>query len=197
MSNPPLILASSSVYRKELLTRLGLPFETLSPEIDETPLSGESPYDLSVRLAREKALAVRALRPDAVIIASDQVCELNGKPLGKPGIFDRAREQLRAMAGREAVYHTALCVIDAQGTVRECVSDTVVTMRELTDEAIDDYLMREKPFSCAGSAKIERLGIALMKSVKSDDPTSLIGLPLMRLTSFLIASGLPPVRGLV
>lgn len=197
MSNPPLILASSSVYRKELLARLGLPFETFSPEIDETPHLGESPYALSVRLAREKALAVRAVRPGAVIIASDQVCELNGKPLGKPGTFARGREQLRAMAGRKAVFHTALCVIDVAGHAHECVSDTVITMRQLTDRAIDDYLTREKPFACAGSAKIERLGIALMESVESDDPTSLIGLPLMHLTTFLIASGVPPVRGLV
>ena len=196
MSNLTLILASSSVYRKELLSRLGLPFECISPAIDETAHDGESPLELATRLAREKALAVRALRSDAVIIASDQVCELNGKALGKPGSFDRAAEQLKEMSGQRAVFHTALCVIDRKGTVRECVSDTVVQMRTLTDEAIADYLRREEPYQCAGSAKIEKLGIALMESVQSDDPTSLIGLPLMRLTTYLTQAGMPPVRGL-
>ena len=196
MTNPPLILASSSVYRKELLSRLGIPFSCVSPDINESALAGETPSALSIRLAREKALAVRRLHPEAVIIASDQVCESEGCALGKPGNFENARKQLKRLSGKTAVFHTALCVIDTEQHIRECVSDTTVRMRSLSDNAIEDYLKREEPYNGAGSAKIESLGIALMESVRSDDPTSLIGLPLMQLTTFLIASGISPIKGL-
>ncbi len=197
MSNIRLILASSSVYRQELLRRLELPFECISPKIDESARAGETPLALSSRLAREKAQAVRAEHSDAVVIGSDQVCEVEGVALGKPHTFERARAQLRLMSGKKALFHTALCVVDSNGAIQECVSDTVVQMRPLSDEAIDDYLHREEPYQCAGSAKIECLGIALMESVVSDDPTSLIGLPLIRLTSMLAKAGIPPIRGLL
>lgn len=196
MSNIDLILASSSVYRRELLARLGLSFRSISPEIDERARPDETPLTLSERLAREKALAVKKAEPDAVVIGSDQVCELEGRALGKPGNFENAFKQLKEMSGKKAIFHTALCVIDREGNIQETVSDTVVELRNLSDEAITDYLKREEPYNCAGSAKIEKLGIALMKSVASDDPTSLVGLPLMRLTTMLVKAGVSPIEGL-
>ncbi len=196
MANINLILASSSVYRRELLQRLGLPFRSISPEIDERARPLETPLALSKRLAREKAQAVKKAEPSAVVIGSDQVCELEGKALGKPGNFENAFKQLKEMSGKKAVFHTALCVIDREGNIQETVSDTVVELRNLSDEAIVDYLKREEPYNCAGSAKIEKLGIALMRSVASDDPTSLVGLPLMRLTTMLLQAGVSPIKGL-
>ena len=191
-----LILASSSPYRRELLDRLQLPYSCVSPAVDETPLANETPLALAQRLARLKAEAIAATHPGSVVIGSDQVCACEGRAIGKPHTFEKALEQLTFMKGKESVFHTAVCVIDAAGKAHEFVSDTVVTLRDLSQEAIRDYLTREKPFDCAGSAKIERLGIALMRSVTSDDPTSLIGLPLMKLTEVLTRVGLPPVQGL-
>ena len=196
MTKTPLILASSSRYRRELLDRLGLPYTTVSPDVDETPLENEAPAALALRLAHLKAEAVAKMHPDAIVIGSDQVCDLAGTPLGKPHTFEKAVAQLKAMQGKRLVFHTAVCVIAPTVPVQDTVSDTVITMRTLSDAAIRDYVEREKPFDCAGSAKIEKLGIALMDSVTSDDPTSLIGLPLMRLTTMLTKAGLPPVAGL-
>ena len=196
MTKPTLILASSSRYRRHLLDRLGLAYTCVSPDIDESAREGETALALSVRLAREKALAVAAHHPGAVVIGSDQVCCLEGRALGKPGNFEKACAQLQAMQGRELVFHTAVCVVAADGSLQECVSDTRIRMRPLSDQAIRAYVDREKPYDCAGSAKIEKLGIALMQSVQSDDPTSLIGLPLMKLTDMLIAAGLAPIEGL-
>ncbi len=196
MTKTPLILASSSRYRRELLNRLGLEYTCESPDVDETPLPGEAPADLALRLAHLKAEAVAKNHPDAVVIGSDQVCDLDGTPLGKPHTFEKAVAQLQAMQGRRLVFHTAVCVISPALSPQDTVSDTVITMRKLSDEAIRDYVEREKPFDCAGSAKIEKLGIALMESVASDDPTSLIGLPLMRVTTMLTRAGIPPIAGL-
>lgn len=191
-----LILASSSRYRRELLDRLGLDYEAVSPDIDESPLAGETPVDTAVRLAEMKARAVYEARPGSIVIGSDQVADLAGEKLGKPHTRERAIAQLESMQGREVVFYTALCVIDAEGHAENVLSATRIRMRPLAREAIEDYVDREKPFDCAGAAKIERLGIALMETVTSDDPTSLIGLPLMKLTTLLTRAGLPPVRGL-
>ena len=196
MTNIDLILASSSRYRRELLDRLGVAYRTMSPDVDETPLAGEAPAALAQRLARAKAQAVAAANPGAVVIGSDQVCDLEGKPLGKPGNFEKAVAQLESMQGKRVVFHTAVCVVHADDTFEETVSDTVIVMRSLSRETIEEYVRREEPYDCAGSAKIERLGIALMQSVTSDDPTSLIGLPLMRLTSMLARAGVPAIKGL-
>lgn len=191
-----LILASSSRYRRELLDRLGLSYRCVSPEVDETVKEGETPLAVCARLARAKALAVAQANPGAVVIGSDQVCDLGGITLGKPHTFERAVEQLLRMQGRQLVFHTAVCVVHADGPFEETVSDTTIRMRPLSRETIEDYVRREQPYDCAGSAKIEKLGIALMESVHSDDPTSLIGLPLMRVTSMLCRAGIPPVAGL-
>lgn len=196
MTNINLILASSSRYRRELLDRLGVAYRTMSPDVDETPLAGEAPAALAQRLARAKAQAVAAANPGAVVIGSDQVCDLEGKPLGKPGNFEKAVAQLESMQGKRVVFHTAVRVVHADGTFEETVSDTVIVMRSLSRKTIEEYVRREEPYDCAGSAKIERLGIALMQSVTSDDPTSLIGLPLMRLTSMLARAGVPAIKGL-
>lgn len=196
MSETKLVLGSSSRYRRELLGRLGIPFTCDSPEIDETPQPGETPAHLSQRLARTKARAVAAKHPGCVVIGSDQVCDLEGKCLGKPHTRERAIAQLSAMSGKNLVFHTAVCAIDAQGHEEEVLSDTTLVMKKLPLEAIEDYVDREQPFDCAGSAKIEKLGIALMQSVHSDDPTSLIGLPLMSVTGMLSRAGLPVIKGL-
>ena len=196
MTNKTLILGSTSPYRRELLNRLGLNFSVAAPQVDETALSGETPKELSLRLATLKARAVKSQNPDAVVIGSDQVCDFNGKAIGKPGTLQRAFEQLKAMSGETAVFYTALCVIDSTGRETLDLSETRVTFRELTDEAITNYLKREEPYSCAASAKIESLGIALVKKVQSDDPSSLIGLPLIVLTTRLIDAGFSPIAGL-
>lgn len=193
---PSLILASTSVYRRQLLERLGVPFTCEKPEVDETPRLDEAPLDLSTRLAREKALAVARRFPGSVVIGSDQVCVCDGEALGKPHTFERASEQLRLMSGKTLVFHTAVCVVGSDGNIQECVSDTTLKMRELTDEAIVDYLRREEPYDCAGSAKIESLGIALVESFSSDDPTSLMGLPLIRVTDMLKKNAIAVLKGL-
>jgi septum formation protein len=188
----PLILASTSPYRRELLTRLRLPFETVAPGVDETPRPGEAPADLALRLAIAKAQAVSTSRPDAIVIGSDQVATVDGQPIGKPGDFERARAQLRMLSGREVAFHTALAVTDGRRTTRASVI-TRCRFRDLTDAAIDAYLRAEAPFDTAGSAKAESLGIALMESISSDDPTAIIGLPLIALTGMLAQFGLDPL----
>ncbi|MEG0150772.1 MAG: Maf family nucleotide pyrophosphatase [Comamonas sp.] len=186
----PLILGSTSRYRRELLSRLQLPFETVSPEVDETPLPGETPLDLSLRLSRAKALAVAALHPGAIVIGSDQVPELDGQPLSKPGTHERATEQLRQMSGRQMNFHTGVCVTCAETGFTEASVVTVqVRFRQLNDAEIERYLRAEQPYDCAGSAKSEGLGIALLDAIVSDDPTALIGLPLIRTCQLLRAAG--------
>ena len=194
--NPELILASSSRYRRELLDRLGLPYTAEASDIDETSPEGETPVAACQRLAVEKAKFIAARHPGAVVIGSDQVADLSGKSLGKPHTRDRAIAQLLEMQGRTTVFYTALAVIDANGTVRSALSATRVKMRPLSRETIEAYVDREQPFDCAGSAKIEKLGVALMERVDSDDPTSLVGLPLITLTTLLSQSGIEVLPGL-
>ena len=188
--NLSVILGSTSVYREELLTRLGIAFTTAKPEVDETPWPDESPFALAQRLALAKAKAVAAQRPDAVVIGSDQVADLNGQPLGKPGSHDRAVAQLRAMSGQTIQFHTALSVVClASGFERSDVATVRVVFRTLKDDEIERYLRAEQPYDCAGSAKSEGLGIALLSKIDSDDPTALIGLPLIRTCELLRAAG--------
>jgi septum formation protein len=188
----PLILASTSPYRRELLARLRLPFETLAPDVDESALPGETPAALAERLALAKARAVAALRPDAIVIGSDQVADLDGEALGKPGSHERAAAQLRRMSGRETIFQTAVAVV-APGLAAIERAEVKVRMRELTDAAIDAYLRTDQPYDCAGSAKVESLGIALLDAVESDDPTALVGLPLIRTCALLRRAGLEPL----
>lgn len=191
-----LILASSSRYRRELLDRLGLEYDAESPDIDESSRPGETPKDTALRLSEMKACAIWEKHPGSVVIGSDQVADLNGTKLGKPHTRERAIEQLTAMQGNVVVFYTALCVIDAEGRAEKLLSPTTIRMRSLKRETIEAYVDREEPFDCAGAAKIEKLGIALMASVESDDPTSLIGLPLMKLTTLLANAGVEVLPGL-
>ena len=186
--NPPLILASTSQYRRELLERLRIPFEVISPKVDETPLAGESTLDLALRLAHAKAAAVATKHPNAWVIGSDQVADLYGAAIGKPGNFERALAQLQLMRGQTVIFQTALCLMkgDIQTTV--CIP-TEVSFRKLADSVLEAYLLAEEPYDCAGSAKSEGLGISLLESIKSDDPTALIGLPLIALTGLLRDAG--------
>lgn len=188
-----IILASSSVYRRDMLTRLGLPFTCQSPDIDETPLPDELPAELSLRLAREKAARISALNPDALVIGSDQVATLGTDAIGKPGDHAGAVRQLRALSGRSVDFHSALCVTDGQQFL---CSDIITScrFRTLDDAEIEHYLTIEKPYDTAGSAKAESLGIALMQSMRSDDPTAIIGLPLIELCSMLRHFGLNPLQ---
>ena len=187
----PLVLGSTSRYRRELLERLGLPFEVLAPQVDETPQPGEAPAALARRLALAKARAVAAQRPEAIVIGSDQVADLDGQPLGKPGTHERARAQLRRMSGRTVVFHTALAVVcRASGFEQQDLAPVEVRFRDLADDEIERYLRAEQPYDCAGSAKSEGLGIALLQAIVSDDPTALIGLPLIRTARLLRAAGL-------
>ena len=186
--NPPLILASTSVYRRELLERLHISFEVISPKVDETPLTGESTLDLALRLAQAKAAAVAKQYPHAWVIGSDQVADLCGAAIGKPGNFERAMAQLQLMRGQTVTFHTALCLM--QGAVHTTLSiPTEVTFRKLSDDVLENYLLTEEPYDCAGSAKSEGLGITLLEAIKSDDPTALIGLPLIALTGLLRDAG--------
>lgn len=193
---PRLILGSSSCYRSELLSRLRLPFEVMVPNIDETPNIGESPEATALRLARGKAAAVSAKAPGALVIGSDQVATLDGLQIGKPGTHERAMEQLRLMRGRQVIFHTALCLWDgrnpdaAKAAQIENVQ-TFVTFRNLPDEELDAYLRAEQPYDCAGSAKNESLGIAILEKIESKDPTALTGLPLIALTTMLRRAGVP------
>ncbi|KRH99783.1 Maf family nucleotide pyrophosphatase [Curvibacter sp. PAE-UM] len=187
----PLILGSTSAYRRELLQRLRLPFEVVSPEVDETPLPGENPRDLALRLALAKARAVATRQPSAVVIGSDQVADLGGEPLGKPGTHERAVAQLRRMRGRTVIFQTAVAVVCVEtGFEQVELAPVRVRFRDLTDAEIENYLRAETPYDCAGSAKSEGLGIALLDTIESDDPTALVGLPLIRTARLLRAAGL-------
>jgi septum formation protein len=194
--HPPLVLASTSRYRRELLERLRLPFEVVAPDVDETPRAGEAPAALAGRLALAKAQAVARQRPGAVVIGSDQVADLDGLPIGKPHTHERALAQLRAMSGREVQFHTAVAVVRRGiGFERTLLAPVRVRFRVLADAEIEAYLRTEQPYDCAGSAKAEALGIALLAAIDSDDPTALIGLPLIRTCALLREAGLDPLGG--
>lgn len=186
---PRLILASTSAYRRALLERLGLPFDTARPDVDETPLPDEPPAALAVRLARAKADAVAADAGDAWTIGSDQVAELGGRPLGKPGTAENTVAQLRAMSGREVRFHTALCLAGPDGHRFEHLDLTVVRFRTLGEDEIARYVERERPLDCAGSFKCEGLGIALFEAIDNRDPTALVGLPLIATARLLREAG--------
>ena len=189
-SAPRLILASGSAYRRELLERLRLPFDVLAPDIDETPLAGEAPEATALRLARAKAEAVAARVPGSVVIGSDQVATLDGLQIGKPGNHANALLQLQTMRGRRVVFHTALCLWDGRTkTAQEENVQSFVTVRDLPDAELDAYLRIEQPYDCAGSAKNEALGIAILERIDSTDPTALTGLPLIALTGMLRRAG--------
>ena len=191
---PLLILASTSRYRRELLERLRLPFATVAPEVDEAPLEGETPIGLAQRLALAKADAVAAREPDAIVIGSDQVAELDGVAVGKPGDHGRATHQLRAMSGRAVQFHTAVAVRRrSRGFTQQALVTVTVRFRPLSNSEIERYLRIEQPYDCAGSAKCETLGIALVEAIESDDPTALVGLPLIRTSAMLRAAGLDPL----
>jgi septum formation protein len=188
----PLILGSTSPYRRELLQRLRLPFEVVRPEVDETPHAGELPVALAQRLAMEKALAVARQHPQAVVIGSDQVADLNGEPLGKPGTHERAVAQLQRMRGHTVVFQTAVAVVCIDsGFAEQALAQVNVQFRNLSDEAIETYLHAEQPYDCAGSAKSEGLGIALLEQIDNQDPSALVGLPLIHTCRLLRAAGLP------
>jgi septum formation protein len=190
-SGRTLILGSTSRYRKELLSRLQIPFETVAPDVDETPHSNESPKDLALRLALAKARAVALKNPEAIVIGSDQVADLEGAPLGKPGNHTNATLQLQRMRGKTVIFQTALSVVCiATGYQRTDLAEVKVKFRDLSDAEIESYLRAEEPYDCAGSAKSEGLGISLLDAILSDDPTALIGLPLIRTCRMLRAAGL-------
>ena len=198
MTSPPklpaacrtLILGSTSSYRRELLSRLHIAFDVAAPDVDETPLAGEAPRALAERLALAKAKAVAAKFPAAVVIGSDQVADLNGQSLGKPGTHAKAVAQLRLMRGQTVIFQTAAAVVCLEtGFEQQSLAAVRVKFRDLTDDEIENYLQLEKPYDCAGSAKSEGLGIALLESIDSDDPTALIGLPLIRTCQMIRAAG--------
>lgn len=197
-ANRQLILGSTSPYRRELLARLRLPFDVASPEVDETPQPGEPPRELACRLALAKAHAVAARFPAAVVIGSDQVADLDGQPLGKPGTHERAVAQLRQMRGKTVVFQTAVAVVCRDtGFEQVDLAPVRVRFRDLGDAEIEAYLRAETPYDCAGSAKSEGLGITLLASIENDDPTALVGLPLIRTSRLLCAAGLvllPPQK---
>lgn len=189
-----LVLGSTSPYRRTLLTRLGLPFEVVSPAVDETAQPGEMPRQLALRLALTKAQAVARQRPQSLVIGSDQVADLHGEPLGKPGTHERATVQLRRMRGQTVVFETAVAVVcSATGFSQVDLASVRVRFRTeedgLDDDAIETYLRTEQPYDCAGSAKSEGLGITLLDAIESDDPTALVGLPLIRTCRLLRAAG--------
>lgn len=194
LGRPQLILGSSSKYRKELLARLRIPFDVIAPEIDEEPRPGETPDQTALRLAREKAAAIAAHAPNSLVIGSDQVATLDGEQIGKPGSHGNAMRQLQKMRGRLVVFHTALCLWDGRESSPQNAAQlenvqTFVTFRDLPDHELDAYLRIEQPYDCAGSAKNEGLGIALIEKIESSDPTALTGLPLIALTSMLRRAG--------
>lgn len=192
---PRLILASSSPYRRELLERLRVPFDVVVPAIDETPLAGETPEVTALRLAQAKARAVASglgAGEAALVIGSDQVATYDGLQIGKPGTHEKAFAQLRAMRGREVLFHSALCLFDTRSADVQAVDViTRVQFRDLPDAALQAYLLAETPYDVAGSAKSEGLGIALLEAIHSDDPTALVGLPLIALSRMLLAAGYP------
>lgn len=188
---PKLILASTSSYRQELLGRLGLPFEVANPQTDESPLAGETPEAMALRLSEAKARAVAEAYPDALIIGSDQVATVDGEVYGKPGTHERAIEQLRALSGKTVNFFTGLCLLNSRtGEADLRGVPTLVTFRELRDTEIENYLRREPAYNCAGSAKSEGLGIALLSSMKGEDPNALVGLPLIALCDMLRRQGI-------
>ncbi len=190
MISQPLILASTSTYRSALLARLQIPFETAAPNVDETPRAGESARATSKRLAQEKAQAVSARYPDALIIGSDQVLLLGQQQLGKPHTHQNAVTQLRALRGRTAIFYTALALLNMRnGEIQTDVAENRVTFRTVSDAEIESYLLKEQPYNCAGSAKCEGLGIALISRLQGDDPAALIGLPLILLVDMLRNQG--------
>lgn len=195
---PGLVLGSTSPYRRELLDRLGLPFETCAPQVDEAPLPGEAPRDLAWRLAEAKATEVAkrlgASGNDVLVIGSDQVADLDGEALGKPGTHERAVAQLQRMRGRHVLFHTAVCLARPRtGFVQTRLSTVVVVFRDLSDAEINTYLHAEQPYDCAGSAKAETLGIVLLSAIHCDDPTSLIGLPLITTSALMRDAGADPL----
>lgn len=187
---PSVVLGSTSPYRRELLSRLRLRFEVAAPEVDETALPGEAPAALARRLALAKARAVATRYPEAAVIGSDQVADLDGQALGKPGSHERAVEQLRRMRGRTVIFHTALAVVcAARGFEQADLAPVRVTFRSYDEDEIEAYLRAEQPYDCAGSARSEGLGIALLEAIDSDDPSALVGLPLIRTARMLRAAG--------
>ncbi|MEN9395736.1 MAG: hypothetical protein RLZ81_266 [Pseudomonadota bacterium] len=190
-TQPHLILASTSPYRRDLLTRLRVPFAVVSPEVDETALHHETPEQLARRLALSKAQVVAEQHPDAIVIGSDQVADLDGLAMGKPGNHHRAVEQLRRMRGRTVIFQTAVSVLCVQaGFAQTDIAQVRVVFRDLSDAEIERYLIAETPYDCAGSAKSEGLGISLLDAIHSDDPTALIGLPLIRTARMLRTAGI-------
>ena len=191
ISNRKLILGSTSAYRRDLLNRLRIPFSVESPHVDETALPGEHPVELARRLALAKAHAVAQRFPDCVVIGSDQVADLEGHALGKPGNHERATLQLRQMRGKTVIFQTALAVVCLDsGFCQQDMAPVKVIFRDLDDTEIENYLRQEQPYDCAGSAKSEGLGIALLEAIESDDPTALVGLPLIRTSRMLRAAGI-------
>ena len=196
LNHRKLLLASTSPYRAALLARLHIPFATATPHVDESPLPAESPADTALRLAIAKARAVRVDHPDSLIIGSDQVADLDGMAIGKPGNRERAVAQLRAVRGKRVIFHTAVCLLNAAtGQLRSQLVPTAVTMRTYTDQEIDGYLDKEPAFDCAGSAKSEGLGIALIASQEGSDPNALVGLPLIALVNMLYEENFPVLIG--
>ena len=187
-----LVLGSTSVYRRALLERLRIPFSVVAPEVDEATLAGESPEQTAIRLALAKAQAVARSWGDSLVIGSDQVADLHGEAIGKPGNFERARSQLQRMSGQTVVFHTAVAVVcQAQQFVAQAVVPVRVRFRTLTDAEISHYLLAETPYDCAGSAKSEGLGIALLERIDNSDPSALVGLPLIETARMLRAAGIP------
>jgi 7-methyl-GTP pyrophosphatase len=190
MSQRPIILASSSIYRQELMQRLQLPFIAISPDIDETPMGDETPLATASRLAQTKARKIGGAHADALVIGCDQVATLDGLQLGKPLIHDNAVKQLRMMRGRTVTFHSALCLYNPMlDRMQADIVPCVVQFRDFSDDQIENYLLKEQPYHCAGSAKSEGLGIALIESMQCDDPNALIGLPLIRLITMLQIEG--------
>ncbi|MDP2153289.1 MAG: Maf family nucleotide pyrophosphatase [Methylotenera sp.] len=185
-----LILASSSIYRRELLTRLQIPFSCISPDVDEAQLEGELPQETALRLAKDKAIKIGTTHADALIIGCDQVATLDNIQLGKPLNHDNATKQLRLMRGREVIFHSALCLYNAKTQhMQATVVPYIVQFRNLTDAQIENYLLKEQPYHCAGSAKSEGLGIAIIEKMTGEDPNALIGLPLIALINMLNHEG--------
>lgn len=198
MKNRRLVLGSTSAYRKALLARLGLPFETAAPDVDETPLPGEAPSALAVRLAAAKARAVAARYDDALVIGSDQVANANGAAIGKPRGHAEAVAQLTALSGNAVVFHTGVALVNAaSGRTHVRVVDVTTQFRTLTRAAIEHYLRRDRPYDCAASIKAETLGIAVVESIRSDDPTALIGLPLIAVVDLLRIEGVDVLESAV
>ncbi|NOU26138.1 MAG: septum formation inhibitor Maf [Methylotenera sp.] len=190
MTKQTLILASSSEFRRELLQKLQIPFSSISPRVDETPLVNEKPQETALRLAQEKAKKIGSDYPHALVVGCDQVATLDGEQLGKPMNHNNATKQLKRMSGREVTFHSALCLYNATtGNMQAQVVPYLVRFRQLSDEQIENYLNKEQPYQCAGSAKSEGLGIALIERMLGEDPNALIGLPLIALVSMLQVEG--------